>query len=334
MSEVAKSMKEPQKSSEIELDKGVINTALDKDGKYEDKGILIHSWEGEEGVEFFLGKIELNNTKYLGVLNNRFQRENLGLYSYENGEKYFGWFNENNRDRHGIYFWPSKKVGDKNETELYFGFWRNNQKSDHGIYLWVTEKENNDSFDEADLDIYIGKIVDDNYSKGAYLTKKGDNFYLYYGGFKADGTKSDDNAYYYSAACDRLILGSIENNLFKNGHIAFFDDQGVLNNLVYSSFNDDGSISGIRNEDSLDEEKIKQLKNDMTLFRAVILEKDYFGDIYAKYKEITDYVNKEITSIDVYNDKEMFPNLLHLCASYNELNLAGFIERKAFNKSS
>ena len=70
----------------------------------------------------------------------------------------------------------------------------------------------------------------------------------------------------------------------------------------------------------------------MILFRNVILEEDYFTDIYERYKQIRGFIKEHMNSIDVLDDKEKFPEIIKLCVGYNSLNLYAEIEKKVYNK--
>ena len=53
----------------------------------------------------------------------------------------------------------------------------------------MDEPEDNLDFQKTNFDCYIGDIKDDKYTKGTCLTKKGEDYYLYYGLFDENGKK-------------------------------------------------------------------------------------------------------------------------------------------------
>ena len=81
-----------------------------------------------------------------------------------------------------------------------------------------------------------------------------------------------------------------------------------------------------------DKEFAKEEKT-ITTFRNVILEEDYFGDIYAQYKDIKGFINAEMNSLDVFDDNERYGDIVAICAGYNDNNILNNIEKKAFGKS-
>ena len=59
---------------------------------------------------------------------------------------------------------------------------------------------------------------------------------------------------------------------------------------------------------------------------------DYFGYIYDKYKEIYNFINNEIDSIDVFENKEKLKQINKLCNDYNYNNIYNDIENYNQNK--
>ena len=75
------------------------------------------------------------------------------------------------------------------------------------------------------------------YSKGTYLQKIGDDYFLYHGKFTKDGKKNDENGFFYSAKFDRLFHGKIENDVFIKGYVTYFNpEEGTIENIVYANF--------------------------------------------------------------------------------------------------
>ena len=83
--------------------------------------------------------------------------------------------------------------------------------------------------------------------------------------------------------------------------------------------------------DLKEEEKIKEEK-EISLFRSVILEIDYFGIIYERFHKIKDFIRDNAESIDIFEDKNKFPNLMNLCRNQGENNIFKNIEKQVFNK--
>ncbi len=330
--------KEEEKTEEegiIKLNKEIINNSIEKNGKYEKDSTFIRRWEGDD-TDSYIAKISSKKMSYIGILNGHFEREGYGINSFSNGDQYFGYYENNKRNRHGIYFFSPQKKNNTIYEELYYGFWKENQKDNHGLYLWLNEPENNYDFSKSNFDCYIGDIKEDRFTKGTYLTKKNDEYYLYYGYFDENGRKSDKNALFYSSS-DRLIKGEILNDNFIEGYVAFFNSEtGYLTNFNFCKFGIDGTVTNVKQEKDLIEEigNVDQIKNEMNTFRNVILEYDYFTNIYERYKEIREFIKDNMNTIEVLDDKDKFPEIIKLCVGYNSLNLFGEIEKKVYGQKS
>ena len=95
--------------TKIFLDKEKIVAALSKDGQYIADGVKIKKWDGGDHTETYLIEASKANIKFVGVLNKLFEREGYGIHEFENGDKYFGFFKEDQRNFNGIYIWPSEE---------------------------------------------------------------------------------------------------------------------------------------------------------------------------------------------------------------------------------
>lgn len=66
---------------------------------------------------------------------------------------------------------------------MYYGFWNNNKRDKNGMYIWIDEPLGNEQFEPANFDTYVGLIENDTFKRGTYLSKNGDDYYLYHGNF-------------------------------------------------------------------------------------------------------------------------------------------------------
>ncbi len=315
----------------LELDKQVINETIRDKKKYILNNIKIQRWEGDLSIDSYSIEIKKDNSSFIGILNGKFERDGYGINKFPNGDIYFGYFENDQRNRHGIYFYSPEKKDKIIHEECYYGFWLNNQKNNHGIYLWIDEPENNIDFDNANFDCFIGNVKDDHYNKGCYLSKIEDNYYLYYGYFDEEGKKNDNNALFYSSS-DKLIKGKIVNDIFTEGFIGYYDSEtGNLNNFVFCKFDDEGSVIYLKKENEFNND-VQKIKNEMQNFRSVILESDYFGDIYQKYREIKKFINDNMNTVSVFDNKEKFPEMIELCVDYNSFDLFSKIEKIVYHR--
>ena len=327
-----KEMKETQ-NDYIELNAFEIEEKIKNDKKYEKKGIMIQKWEGEENSKNYITQINEGKTSFIGILNEKFEREGYGYNKFKNGDKYFGYYKGDKRNTHGIYFWnPNKKKNNILKKEIYYGFWKNNKKDKLGCYIWIEEEIKNKDFEKANFDAYIGLFNEDKYKKGTYLSKNKNDYYLYYGEFNDKGKKNDNNAMFYSSS-DKLIKGKIENDIFIEGYIGIFDsNSGELIDFMFCNFDENCNINSLKMEKEIDKEISDRIKNEMITFRNVILSKDYFTNIYHKYIEIKDFIKKNMKSLDVLDDPVKYPKIVSLCTGYNKINIFGDIEKKVYNR--
>lgn len=94
------------------LDKEKILAAIAKDGQYKTDEVRIRKWDGNEGTETYLIEADKANIKFVGVLNKLFERDGYGVHEFANGDKYFSFFKNDQRNFNGIYYWPSElKMG-------------------------------------------------------------------------------------------------------------------------------------------------------------------------------------------------------------------------------
>ena len=329
---MAKEMKEGSESS-IFLDKEKILDAINKDGQYQTDEIKITKWDGGEEVESYLVEINKSNIKYIGVINKLFERDGYGIHNFENGDRYFGFFKEDKRNFNGIYFWPPKEKNGRIHSEMYYGFWKDNKKDSNGIYIWLDEPTTDKDFDNANLEAYVGRFDDGTYSTGTYLQKTGDEYYLYYGKFTKNGLKNDDNGFFYSSNLDRLFHGKIENDVFVQGYVAYFDSEaGTIQSIVHADFDKDLKVTNIILEKNLQQGEKEEESKLCSRFRDVILGVDYFGELYEKVKDISNFVDENMEDVNVFNDNEKFPLMIKLAVAYSRNNINKDINNKVFEK--
>ncbi len=167
------SLKQMEKANEnmIILNKKKILDSIQNSTIYEEEGIKISHWD-EETKDLYIAEISKNDINFIGILNDKLQRDGYCINNYINNEKYFGYFQKDLRNKLGLYIWPSRIENENRLSEYYWGLWRDNSKDDHGVYLWLSEPNEDlpfSNFDKCDLDAYIGDIDMDSYVKGVYL---------------------------------------------------------------------------------------------------------------------------------------------------------------------
>ena len=324
-------MKEPSETS-FKLERAKINDFIAKDGEYNENDVMIKKWEGDNASGYYLAQISKEETQFTGVLNNNLERDGYGFYRSQNGDHYFGMFQNDKRNFNGFYIWPPTQEGDKVHSESYHGFWKDNKKNKYGVYLWLDEDEDNEDFDNANFEAFSGELDGNNFQRGTFLRKNGDNYYVYHGNFTPDGKKNDENAFFYSSSLDRLFHGKIENNDFKSGYIVYFDsDSGEVQDYCYCEF-ENNEVKKTVIKEEMNNEEVKAELDENILFRNVILGIDYFGAIYNTYKDTLKFIKDQMGELDIFEDSEKFPTLMKTAVAYNKENIYFDIEEKVFGK--
>lgn len=318
-------MKEPQKNSKITLDKAAIFKALDKTGEYKNESlkITIKKWEDDDVVgNMFIIKIE-GETPFLGVVNGMFEREGFGVNTYSNGDIYFGYFSENQRNKHGIYSYKPKLENNFILSEYYYGMWKDDYRDGYGIYLWLRENKSNEpfnNFETSSFKAYIGNISKDIFTKGTLLIKSENNYYIYHGQFNSEGKKHGDLSFFYSAQKELLLYGNFDNDIFISGYIAKFTDEG---NIIKINKYFNGKIEEKNESNSKEIEIVEKI---MFNFRNIIMSKDYFGDIYKEFKEVNKFREKNMNNLEILNS-DRYIDIMKAAVGYNKISIFRDIEK-------
>lgn len=331
-------MKEPS-SNTIELDKMKIDDAIESSGKYDEDGVFIKKWEGGEtesdNKDKYICDISKNSCRYIGTLDNKFQKEGYGVQIFENGDKYFGQFMDDERNEDGIYFWSPTKNETENriQSEIYFGNWKNNKKDVNGMYIWVDEPEGNMEYENANFDAFVGEFDEERYIRGTYLSKDGDFFCLYHGNFDRTGKKTDENAFFYTSKTNRIFFGKMIKDSLVSGFLGNVDlDSDDVKDLMYCDFNEDGSVNEILETNKLDQEDVEDLCKKISLFKSVIFDGNYFLKVYNKYAKAKYKADNVFSEMSVFDDKEAYRDMLKLLSRYKRNNIYMYIEENFFGR--
>ena len=318
-------MKDHQKNSKITLDKAAIFKTLDKTGEYKNESlkITIKKWEDDDVVgNMFIIKIE-GETPFLGVVNGMFEREGFGVNTYSNGDIYFGYFSENQRNKHGIYSYKPKLENNFILSEYYYGMWKDDYRDGYGIYLWLRENKSNEpfnNFETSSFNAYIGNISKDIFTKGTLLIKSENNYYMYHGQFNSEGKKHGDLSFFYSAQKELLLYGTFDNDIFISGYIAKFTDEG---NIIKINKYFNGKIEEKNESNSKEIEIVEKI---MFNFRNIIMSKDYFGDIYKEFKEVNKFREKNMNNLEILNS-DRYIDIMKAAVGYNKISIFRDIEK-------
>ena len=322
-------MKESQEQNKIIFDKSLIFKSLDKFGEYKNEKLktTIKKWEDDDVTSnMFIIKIE-GDCSFLGVINGLFEREGFGVNTYSNGDYYFGYFSENERNKHGIYSYKPKIENNNILSEYYYGSWKDNYKDGYGIYLWLKENKSTKSFSDfsnSSFKAYIGNISRDVFTKGTLLIKSFDNYFVYHGTFNSEGKKHGDLSFFYSAQKELLLYGTFENDNFISGFISTFNNEG---NLI--------KICKYNNGEMVERKDINQIEIDivekiMFNFRNVIMSKDYFGDVYKEFGNVIKFKEKHMNNLDILNS-DKYIDIMNAVVRYNKITIFKDIENYVEN---
>ena len=326
---------ESSKKNEIKYDKKEIIEKIKSSGKYESAGTTIIKWEDEMNpdTEMYIVKNTFNKMPFIGVVNYEFKREGYCVNNYQNNDEYFGYYSDDLRNKQGLYIYNPKLIANKFITrQYYFGLWENDKKHGRGIYLWLKENNTNiiynklynpfNNFETSNFNAYIGELDNDNFTKGTLLKKEDDNYFVYHGQIEGKNIKKHGKeCFYYSAKLEEIFFGIFINDIFVEGYIGKFNENGEIENIVKYQ---NKKIIGIENTNKIN--YIKDISKKLETFRNVIMSKDYFGDLYNIFKNIIDFKNKNMNDINIFNS-DKYLDLMEIAASYNQMSIFKDIEK-------
>ena len=306
--------------------KGKVLENLLIDKVYKEEGVIIRKWEGEANTKDFISEIKKDKIHFIGILDSNLVKQGYGYMCLPNDEKYFGIYTDDLRNKHGLYQYPVKIKEDKIEREFFFGLFNKGEISIRGVYLWIKENKNVpmfNNFEEADFSCFVGSLDKTHFIEGTYLTKKGEEYYVYHGKFNEKNEKNDDGAFYYNSSKDELLYGKIEKNRFINSYLSVFDEDGNIKNGIYVNYDKDGKIMDFKLKEEIPDKS--QIFEKMFDFRNQILDKDYFGEIFETFKTTLEFIEKEV-NLDSFDSKEKFPKLINTSFNFNKISIKEDIE--------
>ena len=319
-------MTESNKKFIIDEKKGKILENLLIDKVFKEEGVIIRKWEGEANTKDFISEIIKDGIHFIGVLDLNLVKQGYGYMCLPNNERYFGIYTDDLRSKHGLYQYPDKIDGNKIEREFFFGIFNNGEISDRGVYLWIKEDKDVpmfNNFEEADFSCFVGDLDKSRFIEGTYLTKKGEEYYVYHGKFNEKNEKDGENAFYYNSDKDELLFGKVEKNKYVNSYLSVFDEDGNIKNGIYVNFDKKGKIIDFKQKEEMPDKS--QIFDEMFDFRNKILDKDYFGEIFETFKSTLEFVEKKVT-LDSFDSKEKFPKLINISFNFNKISIKEDIE--------
>lgn len=312
--------------NEIYLDKKDIINEIEEKGQYKKDQITIKKWEDEINfdTEMYIVKNEDKNLPFFGVVNYKFEREGYCINNYSNGDQYFGYYSNNLRNKHGFYTYKPKINKKKIIYEYYFGLWKDDIKEGRGVYVWFKGDNQDkpfDNFDKSNFEAYIGGFEKDKFTKGTLLSKENDNYFVYHGPLLDGNKKHGNNCFYYCSNLDQLFYGTFNNNVFIEGYVCLFDDDGEIKDIIKYKNNTIVNNGEFSNYDSL-----KNIGLTLLTFRNVIMSKDYFGILFNEFAKVIKFKEENMNDVDIFNS-EKYLDLMAIIASYNKISICKDIEK-------
>ena len=265
--------------------------------------------------------VELDSINTKIIFMNDEEKEGYCVNKYDNGDSYFGYYANDLRNQYGFYYYSPIYKDNYQLNRFYFGSWKNDLRHGNGIYLWAREENNQkfyESFERANFNAYVGNFLSDNLNKGTYLSKKGNDYFVYHGTFAENSKKSGNNCFYYSANLEQILFGTFKDDKFNEGYISKFNDEGEIDDIVKYHNNVAENL-----EKNKENEKIKEL---ITTFRDVIMSEDYFGIIFEVFSNVLKFKENYLFNIDVINTYKN-DDFLDICKSYKKITIYNDIEK-------
>ena len=325
-------LEESSSKNRIHFDKRSILKKLNASEKYQSGTTTIIRWEDDLNfdTEMYILKNKYNNLPFIGVVNFEFKREGYCVNSYLNGDEYFGYYSNDVRNKQGLYIYkPKYENNNIILRQYYFGLWENDLKQGRGIYLWLYENKKNginnnlsnklynpfNNFDKANFQAYIGLFEQNEFTKGTLIKKEENNYFVFHGFFQ-NLKKNGKNCFYYSAKLEEVLYGTFSDDIFIEGFVGKFNDNGELEKMIK-----------YKNKKIIEKtEDDKDIAKKMLTFRNIIMSKDYFGILFNIFKDAIEFKNENMNDVNIFNS-DTYIDLMDIAASYNQVSIFKDIEK-------
>ena len=308
----------------IPFNKEIVLSEINKKGSYTTDECIIKKWEGDEqNAQMYIANMKYEDLTFIGILNGLFERDGYCLNEFPNGDLYFGYYSSDIKSKHGLYTFNPQITETSISQEMYFGYWQDDQRQGRGINLWVNQPSNINLFHDFDLlnlNAVIGEFDKGKPKKATILSKEGNDYYCYHGTFTANGAKSGNKCFYYSASQEKLLFGEFAVNKFEGGFCALFNDDGEI---VEISKLEKGKVY---KESEINENEVKSKKEIMTNFRNISLGKDYFEQLIYCFQVVLNFRDKYMIDIDILNS-EKYLDIMSISFSYLKVGIYRDIEK-------
>lgn len=247
----------------------------------------------------------------------------MGRNSYTNNDAYIGLWKDNLKDGHGIYIHsplPNEGTETTKLLELYSGLWKEGARFDKGICVWRTYVEGQ-GFDESKFDTFIGKMQNDLYKFGLYITKDKGKFFIYYGYFDAQAKKTDPDAYYCQFSdheTEQHFIGEMIEDQIKSGHIIVTKGMEPQNIIEISIGENGESITKAVEDEGKKQDLVKKVHEYSERFMVDPNLANSVFDLSNKCIELPSSV-KSLSVLDNEGDDNRYTKILDKITDYNTL---------------
>ena len=325
-----------QTSNPIKFNSKEIEKSFKENNIFEKDKFIIKLWtecdqnkeigeEKNDEILMFAIHNKDQNFPFLGVVNYIFKREGYCLNTYLNGDIYFGFFKNDERNKQGIYEYKPKKLDNQILYQYYYGLWKNDLFNGYGIYLWLKENENTfpfNNFENSSFYAFVGISTKGIFERGASLRKENNKYFVYFGTFSITGKKEGQKCFYYNSNLEELCYGTFENGKFIEGFVGKFSQNGALKMLIRYKRIKNKKTSKIKNINPKEE----NYSNNLLMIRNVLMSKDYFGIIYEEIAKIIKFRDKEMNNINIIlSDK--YVQVMGCFSTFNKISLYKDIEK-------
>ena len=307
-----------KKADTYEKDTFIVKQLNDFDQYRQDEGFV----PAQEDYVFALQNKD-PKAPFLGVVNYHFKREGYCLNTFLNGDIYFGYYNNDLRNKQGLYSYKPIKNDNKLCSQFYYGSWEKDLISGKGVYLWLKENEDLSPFsdyDKANFEAFVGSSSEGNFLKGAVLCKDGNNKFIYYGTISPEGKKEGNKCFYYSANSEMICYGTFKDGVFVEGYVGQFNNEGKLKELIIYRKEEGKNAEGEKIEIKSEESVASTLEK----IREIIFWKDHFKLIYEEFGKIIKYRDEKMYDINSIITEE-YGKIMN-CFKFNRITLYDDIE--------
>ena len=87
------------------------------------------------------------------------------------------------------------------------------------------------NLEKENFDAYFGLFEQNKFTKGTLIKKEENNYFVFHGFFN-NSKKNGKNCFYYSAKLEQILYGTFKDDIFIEGFIGKYNENGELKNLV------------------------------------------------------------------------------------------------------